>query len=144
MSLLVVIVGVVLMFAAVGWFSRQPAVKGGGWRLPAGLVAIGLVFAGMLLAARGGWIAGAPLLVLAVILGVVARARPSGKQRRQPPGQGMSEAEARSVLGLGPAAGPEEVRAAYNRLIRMNHPDAGGTDGLAAQLNAARDRLLGA
>ena len=32
--------------------------------------------------------------------------------------------------------------AAYNRLMRMAHPDKGGTSGLAAQLNAARDRLL--
>jgi hypothetical protein len=26
--------------------------------------------------------------------------------------------------------------------MRMAHPDKGGTSGLAAQLNAARDRLL--
>jgi hypothetical protein len=28
------------------------------------------------------------------------------------------------------------------RLMRSVHPDKGGTSGLAAQLNAARDRLL--
>jgi hypothetical protein len=27
--------------------------------------------------------------------------------------------------------------------MRMAHPDKGGTAGLAAQLNAARDKLLG-
>jgi len=27
--------------------------------------------------------------------------------------------------------------------MRLAHPDKGGTSGLAAQLNAARDRLLG-
>jgi curved DNA-binding protein CbpA len=36
----------------------------------------------------------------------------------------------------------DEVRAAYARLIQMAHPDKGGTAGLAAQLNAARDRLI--
>ena len=36
----------------------------------------------------------------------------------------------------------EEIQAAYMRLMRSVHPDKGGTSGLAAQLNAARDRLL--
>jgi hypothetical protein len=55
----------------------------------------------------------------------------------------MSEAEARAVLGVGPEAGEAEIKAAYLRLMRAVHPDAGGASGLAAHLNAARDRLLG-
>jgi curved DNA-binding protein CbpA len=55
----------------------------------------------------------------------------------------MSRAEAARILGVAPDASREEVRAAYARLIRRTHPDAGGTAGLAAQLNAARDVLLG-
>jgi DnaJ-class molecular chaperone len=54
----------------------------------------------------------------------------------------MSDAEARRILGVGPAATREEIQAAYTRLMRAVHPDKGGTAGLAAQLNAARDRLL--
>jgi curved DNA-binding protein CbpA len=54
----------------------------------------------------------------------------------------MSADEARSILGLGPDATADDVRAAYTRLMRLAHPDKGGTSGLAAQLNAARDRLL--
>jgi hypothetical protein len=92
-----------------------------------------------LLSVRGGWIAGAPLAVLAILLGLAARARPA---QPKPTHERMSAAEARALLGVGPDATPAEIRAAHSRLIRMNHPDAGGTDGLAAQLNAARDRLL--
>jgi curved DNA-binding protein CbpA len=51
-------------------------------------------------------------------------------------------AEARQILGVGPDATREDIQAAYKRLIRMAHPDSGGTAGLAAQLNAARDKLL--
>jgi curved DNA-binding protein CbpA len=51
-------------------------------------------------------------------------------------------AEARSILGVGPQASRAEIQAAHARLIRLAHPDKGGTTGLAAQLNAARDRLL--
>jgi len=137
--LLMLLVGATLLLAGVGWFSRQPGFQSGKWRLPTGLVSIGLLFAGLMLSVRGAWMAGAPLAVLAILLGLMARARASPAR---PAYERMSPAEARSLLGVGAEATPAEIRAAHARLIRMNHPDAGGTDGLAAQLNAARDRLL--
>ena len=68
-------------------------------------------------------------------LGADGGARSRGKS-------GMSEREARDILGVGPEANAEEIQAAYTRLMRRTHPDAGGSAGLAAQINAARDRLL--
>ncbi len=141
-TILLLILGALLMFGLIGWFSRQPVFRSGGWRMPAGLVAIALLFGGLMLSVRGGWIAGLPLVLLAVVTGMLARSRPSTSQPGASGGR-MTEAEARRLLGVGPNATPTEIRAAYGRLIRMNHPDAGGTHGLAAQLNAARDRLLG-
>ena len=52
------------------------------------------------------------------------------------------DTEARAILGVSEGADEAEIQAAYSRLIRMAHPDRGGTAGLAAQLNAARDQLL--
>jgi curved DNA-binding protein CbpA len=72
---------------------------------------------------------------------MTARQRPVVRRVRES-GGGPSLAEARSILGVGPQASRAEIQAAYARLIRMAHPDKGGTAGLAAQLNAARDRLL--
>jgi hypothetical protein len=141
LTLLVLIVGVILMFAAVGWFSRVTSATRNRWRLPVGLVSIGLLFAGLLLAVRGQPLFGAPMVGLAILVGMVARTRPVGRAAPVR-GRDLSDSEARALLGVGPAAGPQEIRAAYNRLIRKIHPDVGGTDGLAAQLNAARDRLL--
>jgi curved DNA-binding protein CbpA len=54
----------------------------------------------------------------------------------------MTDQRARALLGVNAQAGVEEIQAAYLRLIRAVHPDRGGTSGLAAELNAARDRLL--
>ncbi len=54
----------------------------------------------------------------------------------------MSETEARALLGVKPGANAKAVQKAYLRLIRRAHPDSGGTEGLAAMLNAARDRLM--
>ena len=56
--------------------------------------------------------------------------------------QPMTVAEARDVLGVDGAASREEIETAYRDLIVKNHPDHGGTDWIAAQLNQARDILL--
>lgn len=53
-----------------------------------------------------------------------------------------TDADARAVLGVGPEAGPEEIRAAHRRLIASVHPDRGGSPELTRQVNAARDTLL--
>lgn len=92
----------------------------------------------------------APAVVLAVVglwlAGSVRRTvSPAPGQRRADAGamsQPLSRREAQSILGVGPDADEAEIKAAYLRLIRLAHPDRGGTEGLAAQLNAARDRLL--
>jgi hypothetical protein len=55
----------------------------------------------------------------------------------------MSRAEALALLGLSEAATPEEIRGAHRRLIQRVHPDVGGTTGLAARINRAKDVLLG-
>lgn len=60
------------------------------------------------------------------------------------PSGAMAAEEALRVLGLNAGASEAEVRAAYHRLIRHLHPDQGGSSFLAAQVNRARDVLLGA
>jgi DnaJ family protein C protein 19 len=55
----------------------------------------------------------------------------------------MSRAEAYEVLGLAPNASDADVKEAHRRLMRGAHPDAGGSDWLAARINQARDILLG-
>ncbi len=55
----------------------------------------------------------------------------------------MTRAEAAAILGVEPDAEPAQVQAAYVRLMRLAHPDHGGTSGLARQLNAARETLNG-
>jgi hypothetical protein len=55
----------------------------------------------------------------------------------------MTRAEAFEVLGLKSDAGEDEIHAAHRRLMRMAHPDTGGSDWLASRINQARDVLLG-
>jgi hypothetical protein len=55
----------------------------------------------------------------------------------------MSKEDALRILGLEAGASEAEIKAAYHRLISSLHPDRGGSDYLAAQVNRARDVLLG-
>jgi len=82
------------------------------------------------------------LAVLAVGIAfwaLVLLGRRADANRRQ---GAMPIEQARSLLGVGTDATPAEVNAAWRRLMARAHPDQGGTEGLAAQLNAARDALL--
>ncbi len=67
--------------------------------------------------------------------------------QQQPPPRGprtdMTHDEALAVLGLTEGATPDDIRAAYRRLIQRMHPDVGGTADLAARINRAKDVLLG-
>jgi preprotein translocase subunit Sec63 len=54
----------------------------------------------------------------------------------------MRPADARKLLGVGEGASAEDIRAAHRLLIAKVHPDAGGSAGLATQVNAARDSLI--
>jgi hypothetical protein len=133
-----------LVLALLVWAGRRPAQATNAVRLSSGLLAalaaVGAVVSGL----RGGWMLSLALVGLSTWLGYRARAGAGaggGGAGRVGPG-GMSETDARSVLGVGPDAGREEIEAAYRRLMQRAHPDRGGSAGLAAQLNAARDRLL--
>jgi len=118
----------------------KPILKRREWRLLTGAAALasftGAAFAGV----RGSW---GPAIVLVVVgLWFAASTRKTGLAAPPPPSGRMSVEEARRILGVGPEATREEIQAAFTRLMRMAHPDKGGTAGLAAQLNAARDKLL--
>ena len=63
-------------------------------------------------------------------------------QSRRPRRRPDPLAEARRVLGVGPDADADTIRAAHRRLSAGVHPDRGGSTELAGRVNAARDLLL--
>ena len=53
----------------------------------------------------------------------------------------LTQTEALEILGLDPDATKSQVQKAHKRLIQRLHPDRGGSDYLAAKINAAKDKL---
>ncbi|RVT43866.1 J domain-containing protein [Sphingobium algorifonticola] len=103
-------------------------------------VMLGIAVVGAVMAAKGKPLIGAiPLIVSLGYAGLKLR-KPA--PRASHPVAAADVAEARALLGLGPYADAEAVRAAHRRLIATVHPDKGGTEALAAKINAARDLLL--
>jgi hypothetical protein len=145
--ILLVLGGIALAFFV--WLGR-----GGGrrdprpllWTLASVAAAGAAVFVGL----RGGWMFSLGFVALSLFLSRRTRLptfRGTGAAfTRAPPAapvEAMTIAQARDILGVSPGASRPEIEAAFRRLMQRAHPDHGGSAGLAAQINAARDRLLG-
>jgi hypothetical protein len=111
-------------------------------------VLLGLL--GLILLFRGGFMIGIPALAAAGVaywrygqLKLLAQKPTDKTQAARSRGGSMDRPQALAVLGLPDTASDAEISAAHRRLIAGLHPDQGGSDYLAAQINEARDILLG-
>jgi hypothetical protein len=116
-------------------------------------MALGLAIVGAVLAAKGKPLIGAlPMIASAAYLAWASRRglRSAPKPQSTPksginrPVSAVDESvtEAAALLGVSSDADAKTIRAAHRRLIASVHPDRGGTEALAARINAARDTLL--
>jgi hypothetical protein len=111
--------------------------------------ALGLAIVGAVLAAKGKPLVGAPPLLIAggYYLLRARRSRQGAMRAKYRAAARIGDtqasvAEAAALLDLPVDADPEQIRIAHRRLIATVHPDKGGTEALAAKINAARDLLL--
>jgi DnaJ family protein C protein 19 len=74
-------------------------------------------------------------LIVAAVYYMFVRPRPKAAVR-------LPADEARAILGVGPDADSDAIRAAHRRLVTALHPDKGGSAELTRRINAARDTLL--
>ena len=112
----------------------------GQWRIAATLLGAVMLAGGVLAASHGAWLAAAGLVGAGFYLILSSRIRTAVGKAMRP--DIIGDAEARAILGVPADASPEAINAAWRRLMGRAHPDQGGTEGLAARVNAARDRLL--
>ena len=141
--MLFIALGFLLLGLVVGGASLRAAgrIVGRGWRLGAGMGALALFVAAAILVVREAFAPAVGLALLGVWLSLSVR-RTRSPRHSGPPGERMEVAKAAAILGVAPDASADAVQAAYRRLIVRTHPDQGGTEGLAAELNAARETML--
>lgn len=99
-----------------------------------------LGLAGMIILLRGSFLVGAGALIVAApwYLGMNRRLfGPKSTQRDQ-----HAIDKARYLLGVSPDDNAEQIRSRHRILIAQYHPDIGGNNVRARELNAARDLLL--
>ncbi|XP_064113176.1 mitochondrial import inner membrane translocase subunit TIM14-like [Macrobrachium nipponense] len=53
----------------------------------------------------------------------------------------MTKREAALILSVSPSANSQKVRAAYKKMMLVNHPDRGGSPYISAKLSEAKDIL---
>jgi hypothetical protein len=142
--MLYIALGFLLLGVLVGGagMRRVGRIVGRTWRPGAGIVALAVFVGAAILAVRDAWAPAAVLAFLGVVLSLSVR-RTAGPRHAPPAAEPAPDVKAAAaILGVSPAASEAEVQAAYHRLIQRTHPDRGGSAGLAAQLNAARDVML--
>lgn len=112
---------------------------------------------GLVVAGRAHWLMG----ILAALLALAGRAaqfaqylpmfkkvfgdkRSASTGTNQNPSSpiAMNRQDAADILGVEPSASSDEVRTAHKSLMQKLHPDRGGSDALAKQINLAKDILL--
>ena len=143
MLLIVLGLAAVALWVLVRLGKQTEKARRGHWRISATLLG-GTCFAGAVLSvARGSYIWAAALFVAGLYLVLQSRIRTTTPKPAVPVGPQMSKAEARAILSVSENASSADIQAAWKRLMARTHPDQGGSEGLAARVNAARDRLLG-
>ena len=134
------------ILAAIGlwfWFGKYQRKRR---KIPAAWLGIGGTLVGAVLVAKGMPVIGALVATGSGLWLRYGNQLIPGSGPAQPPAPqsqaALNRAEAAELLGVAPDADREAILAAYRRLMARNHPDAGGSTGLAARINAARDLLL--
>lgn len=136
----------VVLWVLVRLGKQTEKARRGHWRISATLLG-GAMFAGSILSvARGSYLIAAALFAAGLYLVLQSRIRTVPQRKTAtapaPTASLMSTDEARAILGVKVGATPAEIQAAWKRLMARTHPDQGGSEGLAARVNAARDRLM--
>lgn len=135
-------VGTAALFLLI-WVTtgKRSLVKRPEWRIGAAVLSSGAFAAAAYMGLRRQWAGAVIMLVFGLWLAMSAR-YPRAGAAKVPAAQDLGLNEAYEILDLKPGASRDEIQAAYTRLMKLVHPDRGGGAGLAARLNAARDRLL--
>ncbi len=157
----ILVIILILIFLALRWFLKAPPAVVAKFFKKSGIVILAVLLVLLALMGRLNWLfalVGVVLASVARLLPVLLRYAPqlqrlwilfntaknknSNHAHKAADYGVMSKARAYEVLGLKPGATTKEIIQAHRKLMQKNHPDRGGSDFLAAQINLAKRILL--
>lgn len=142
MGLIWPILGAIALWALVRLGRQGERAGRGHWRIAATVLGAVLMAAAVVAGSHGAWLGAGAAALGGLYLIFSSRIRAPMVRRTASGPARLSEAEARSILGVSADASEADIQSAWRKLMGRVHPDQGGAEGLAAHLNAARDRLL--
>lgn len=154
--ILILIAGLVVAIYLWAWLKSRYQLQGRPFAIKATLVGCALLFIALAGAGKIHWLGAVLASTLAAIrfflpilfrsLPILApflkRANADQAKAKADDDSDMTKEEAFAILGLDNTATEEEIVMAHRRLIQKLHPDTGGNEYLATQLNLAKDVLI--
>jgi hypothetical protein len=139
----------------VKYIRKQPKENRAKLLLKYGLYALAIILILLVLTGRVHWVAAAigaalPVLQRLLILGMrfmpflkFWQSRQQGQGAGSPPSGGkMTLKQAQEIFGLDTIESVEQITKRHRELMQKNHPDRGGSDFLASQINEAKEILI--
>lgn len=114
-------------------------------------LAVAVALIGVNLCRGGNWLVGGGVIAAAMawsgtkIFGIGKagkRGNSKSGHKSKPRPDDLELEQARSLLGVGKGADKAAINAAWRSHLTTHHPDRGGDENLARQINRARDLLL--
>jgi len=150
---LLIIVFITLIFLAIRYIRQQPAEMQSGLRWRFGLYALLGLAVLLVMSGKLHWVAGAIAAAFPLILrfsplfmrGVPFLKRQYDKRQATAPDVSspfMDSKKALQVFGFKTLPEEDKIVQRHRELMQKNHPDRGGSDFIAAQINQAKDVLL--
>lgn len=147
--LIIVVIAIILVIRQV---NRQPVENKKKTLLKYGLYATAAILILLVATGRAHWLAAAIGALLPFVQKVAALAfrflpflnglRQKQQSQHSPTPIDVDVAKALQIFGLKSVSTEEEVIQRHRELMQKNHPDRGGSDYLASQINEAKEVLL--
>lgn len=151
---LLVILAIILLFLAIRHIRRQPVEQRSKFIIRYTIYGLLVIIIGLVVTGRMHWLAAAIAAIFPIaqrLLPWVIRFLPFLRNRRteqqtqHPPQQTsgkMDLEQALKIFGFDSVPDEDTIIQRHRELIQKNHPDRGGSDFLAAQINEAKDVLI--
>lgn len=158
MRVIVILLALLIAYFGWQWFRKNHAEHGRPFAIKAILVAVAVILLGLAMFGRVHWVGAAAATLVAALrfaLPLILRNLPlilnlkkahAGEKQNNNTtpisSAELNQDDAIAVLGLEKPYTREDVILAHKRIMQNIHPDKGGSDFLASQVNEAKSLLL--